>query len=1367
MTTNNSQNSTKLGDDHQEIFVFTEPWVDKPATVPFNLRVIRISGKLFSDTKKTPKLRVEVVNKSVLPLEVVEFIVKAYRTAAQLPADTNGDRRLIPNISTDANPWDNLWRLPPGAIIEVKHTLIIDEGNEQEIAYDLDCPPSLEEQWKVSSVTPRLWKLYEEKTGGPKLRIDIEKSVGSQRADETRRFPAVKFVPEDEKEFDRLSHDWDIRLRYLLFDEWNGSLSEDRLRKNRTRTEHGMKIIIDPHFDWSTTERDKYQNAIDRNDGQIVRVPILLCVEGAHPVTIQVEIVPYTPAFPGFLSVDLGNSASSVVLYDPALNDGKPRRVLPVEQLKYLRGKLTDWFSSPITVRYTEETGLAESTWLNKLLKPLARSLSLSENDPAITLCGYLNNTANRGAQGDKPFFELLRQLELVIDAMQDDKPRRICREKLHQFYSDAFLQFPFESREMACLEFEPAGKGTDNRTVPYTLSDLELSSVYPVPNGVIGWASRDKYKEWRRNNLRSDDATEESKSKPVQWKTEQWFTYCPKMYLQSVHKTTDNVVKKLRLPCFQEKDSLARPKNVGKENAKSDRKETQILPQTVVQAAWHALLNLVEEKRDALHLHSGPFESSVVTYPTSLLPEPRKEISRIFSELGVLRPDLLFDEAVSPTLFYFEQRFGMNNELGPEAFKVRCTHHYDPEYALHSWYHQMLILDIGAGTTDIAIVQICLTEEISVQKPDSGGRAYTIAPRLLGSTGSDQSGGNAITLNVFHYLKILLADYLVHHVGSDADKQVSWDIGNTTEEHFKELIRKTERELPTKYGVSGKDGKKRMQDADRFFALWDWAEKIKIEFSDRLSWYGRKDIFDYRLLSHWNDFRDKILAGTSYSSNPQLEIPEEIVFKYDKFNVWAESVFTGSIKAAVDLAKESLKNPSDDVGAPLHIDSIVLSGRACQLPLIREELEKIIRTDEEFASDRTEILFVPDFAKVATAVGACFGKRILQSAVQGNVTTNVPRLHAGLCIRNLNIDNLFFFLPSDFTLSWENQTQVIFQMQMPFKAFDLTNIGRIRTDDFMVMLGTMIIRRGSSVGNVFWGQLVLEALPVTDKELKENLKNTRVQFEIDHDLTLSALLLHPKPDEDNTSLEPYYLLDAPLDSRNQRNSRPAAYSGRLLTDGDKWKKYFYVNDMLPTVLNHSIYIGKPSDSTSRLILEAGTSFEKVCVRPVPFETDEVLQKNIDDMLDDPVQEMVNEVEEAQRLQAEETWFRQIKINGCWTQEAVATSRKKKGNILSEDATLELYAEISGEEHLFLAKIELKINQPQGTASSEPFLFEKDFRLLITQDGRYNVFIGDAPPYWETGDHRKWKWPGQIWRKTLDPAESRTNEEADPFNGLQ
>ena len=1035
-----------------------------------------------------------------------------------------------------------------------------------------------------------------------------------------------------------------------------------------------------------------------------------------------------------------------------------------MEQLDHLRKSLIEWFSTPVTNHITQETGITETAWVNDLLKPLARSLSLSENDSAVVLCGYLNNTANRNAQGDKAFFELLRHLELTIDAVQEAKQRRGYREKLFQFYSDAFLQFPFESKEMVYLEFEQAGKGSDNKIVPYTLSDLELKSAYPIPDGVIGWDSREEYKKWRKSEKSNSSVSI----------TDQWFTHCPKAYLRLAHdKKVETAVKKLRLPCFQEKDILFSWGKGSEKKIRSDQKKTQIYPQTVVQAAWHALLNHVENKRDMLRLYSGPFESSVVTYPTSLLPEPRKEIGKIFSELGVLHSDLLFDEAISPTLFYFEQHYGMSNELGPEAFKIRCTHHYGTEYAEHSWYHQMLILDIGAGTTDIAIVQIRLTENLSAQKPESGGRVYTIAPRLLGSAGSEKSGGNAITLNIFHYLKILLADYLVHHVASGADKQVSWNIEDITPRHFETLKAKAEIELPTQYERKTNEdedkergNKKRKADTDRFFALWDWAEMIKIEFSDRLDRHERKDIFNYMLLSHWDEFRDKILVGTKYSSNSKLEIPDTVAFQYDKFAAWAEGVFNGSITTAIELAKKSLKKPSDEIGLPLRIDSIVLSGRACQLPLIREKLENSIHADAEFASDRTEILFVSDFAKVATAGGACLGKKILQGAVRGKATNEIPRLHAGLCERNLNIDNLFFFLPSDFTMPVAEGSEEIFRMQTPFKPFDLTNVGKIRTNDFLQIRDVMRIHRGSSAESVYWGKLDRETLSVR-KDLEEDLKNGRVKFEIDHDLALSALILYPKknPEREEVVTEPYFLLDAPLDSRNKKNFRPAAYSGKLLPDDEKWKKYFYINGALPDVLTHSIYVGKPSDTNSRLLLEAGTPFADICVQiDSMVDGDEVLDK-LDDISDDNMLEMATDVMEGSKLQAESERIHRIK--GCRTKDAIASSGTKKRYVLSDEIPLELYAEINGEEHLFLTKIDLKTKPQKGEDSSESFSFEKDYRLLVTQDGRFNVFIGDTPPYWETTDHRQWRWPGQIWRKVLDPPDDSKIDNDDPFNGMQ
>ena len=305
MTNNISSESAKFGDDSQAILISSEPWADKPVDIPFELRTIRLSEKLFSGEKKGIKRRQEVVDKSGLPLEIVEFIENAYRTAA-IVSEANGDRRLVPNIDPEVNPWNPLWRISPGKKITFSFRLIIEGEPGQEIKFDITYPPSLEEKWKVS-VTPRLWKIYEEKSGGAKLRIDIEESVSLKNPGvESRHVPSVKFIPEDEKELDRLGYNWDIRLNNLLFDEWEGALSENTLRKNRIRTDFGMKIVVDPQFVWSDQERQKYKNAIDKNDGKTVCVPVRLCVEESHPVSVLVEIVPYVAAFPGFLSIDLG-----------------------------------------------------------------------------------------------------------------------------------------------------------------------------------------------------------------------------------------------------------------------------------------------------------------------------------------------------------------------------------------------------------------------------------------------------------------------------------------------------------------------------------------------------------------------------------------------------------------------------------------------------------------------------------------------------------------------------------------------------------------------------------------------------------------------------------------------------------------------------------------------------------------------------------------------------------------------------------------------------------------------------------------------------------------------------------------------------
>src|SRR5262249_438447 len=90
-----------------------------------------------------------------------------------------------------------------------------------------------------------------------------------------------------------------------------------------------------------------------------------------------------------------------------------------------------------------------------------------------------------------------------------------------------------------------------------------------------------------------------------------------------------------------------------------------------------------------------------------------------------------------------------------------------------NKWFQNVLVLDIGGGSTDLALLQLTL-EEVDPFLPGenrgAGGRCYVIAPRLLGASGNTQLGAELTPLRVSRLLKAALADRLL---GAVQDKHL------------------------------------------------------------------------------------------------------------------------------------------------------------------------------------------------------------------------------------------------------------------------------------------------------------------------------------------------------------------------------------------------------------------------------------------------------------------------------------------------------------------------------------------------------------------------------------------------------------------
>src|SRR5262249_55758360 len=124
-----------------------------------------------------------------------------------------------------------------------------------------------------------------------------------------------------------------------------------------------------------------------------------------------------------------------------------------------------------------------------------------------------------------------------------------------------------------------------------------------------------------------------------------------------------------------------------------------------LVQAAWAQLVDLTNHwrGRNPAARSKGRFTRAVVTYPTVAPPSVRREVETLVRDLKF--PDVVtdYDEAVAAALFYLHREFGGSLDLGPELFKARSRRDKN------KWFQNVLVLDVGGGSTDLALLQLTL----------------------------------------------------------------------------------------------------------------------------------------------------------------------------------------------------------------------------------------------------------------------------------------------------------------------------------------------------------------------------------------------------------------------------------------------------------------------------------------------------------------------------------------------------------------------------------------------------------------------------------------------------------------------------------
>jgi hypothetical protein len=853
---------------------------------------------------------------------------------------------------------------------------------------------------------------------------------------------------------------------------------------------------------------------------------IVVKVPGALDAEFLLGIEPRQESFKGQLAIDFGTVNTTITVYN-----GSVIRQLPLyeDQLERLREEFEAWFRADPAGALP---GVPEGQWMAFVRRVLAR-LQLTAANALEAMQARFGPDAVKSPAESKTMYEAIRQIELVVRSEKDREFRRMAALRLHEIYSRAFDEFPFRGKGLVTLRLDAThwGKADGSDRDPAALeigSELEILDLGPPLRVDMGRSVRER----RDAELSSAEDERGSQEKGR-------FHPTPKRYLQKVHKNE-------KLP-VRLKNGIA----------------GEVSPRDIVKAAFRHLIDRFHASRqgDESRFLRGQVRSLAITYPTVLRPQPRQELKRMLEEEGIKEVELRYDEAISATIFYLEWFFNAAKFLGPEAFKVQCRREGSV------WTQNLLVLDIGGGSTDLALVRVELREApFDDRDQGAGGRYYVISPKLLGSSGNENLGGDLITLMLFRYLKLALADYLLRHAGrglnSQAGSQAQSSIpgagpspdpirdqvpflnvafrgkdgylaGSLLEAFepermptglFREALSSAEYIVPTQFRVEPR--RRRL-----FDEIWAFAEDVKRDQlgkrSDRSA--GRsttaaaaRDGADGELeggdgpavLALSPERVATLLSHAGYNLRVEDRDLPELVIRIEDLERIAAKVVDQALDIAKGVIESSLarfereNTPPSDASRQI-LDRLILSGKSCNLRMIRPMIRDKFRSSDRYIEGVTQIIFQPEYAKRATSVGACQAEEIRHSGYDPK--SAVDRLRRGANYVHFDVDNLFFSLPCSFRLKDSNNelADEVFTWNQPFTQLDESHYGKARSQPEWIehiQRSTRVFRvdyatdDGKYWGTFDLGDLADEAgIPVDDLQ-----RQLEVSFEINSELDIT-----------------------------------------------------------------------------------------------------------------------------------------------------------------------------------------------------------------------------------------------------------------------
>ena len=414
------------------------------------------------------------------------------------------------------------------------------------------------------------------------------------------------------------------------------------------------------------------------------------------------------------------------------------------------------------------------------------------------------------------------------------------------------------------------------------------------------------------------------------------------------------------------------------------------------------------------------PLAQLVVTYPTTTLPSDKKRLEELIRHsLSMDHVVADFDEGVAAGLFFLMRDFGSQRlEFGVEALRAKARQiGSDPP----TWQQNMLVIDIGAGTTDIALIGLTMQD---ITKKGSGdplvrGRHYLINPEVLNSTGHPQLGGNYLTLRVFYWLKAHILDALVTGPGIETARaaladRISKSLGPDAVGGLASMVANSGADAPAPPEVAdilranlpthtraeaGPPG-------EAFWRLWQIAEDAKIGIATSGEYYT---IDSPRLLPLL-----RLIDAGKIPGLPEL-LPllpmEGLLLPADGFETLVRPVLRQAAELAAWLVRTSFSGWPE-----ARLDRVVLSGKTSRMPLLSNVVREVLSGDGDpgrrLPWNAAALVTETERAKQAAALGACWAQAFREHDAGGDES----ELDRGRTLVTFGVENLFRSLPCGFS---------------------------------------------------------------------------------------------------------------------------------------------------------------------------------------------------------------------------------------------------------------------------------------------------------------------------------------------------------------